>query len=1149
VKTVGAALAVVNETLDWLLPTQGPVRKASFEEDWGLFGGFGEEEFTVGLPNPLKSYDAVVAAVFNAVKKGTKEDLGEANKLFLSTIDRQWSGLTEEQKAAALQKFADGFLQVGVTAAPKVETVFKGMGSGIAVATKKAADKQYGLGIDTSLDLADAEQIAFLAKSQAGYVRDQFGVRAESLSAKAREIVAAGLDEGLDRVALGKRLKDAVGEELGRTEGYFRMVSSVFVARARTWSTLRSFDEAGITAYQFDSVLDEVTSEVCRFMHGRVFPVAASLARMKEAETAEDPEAVVDLQPWPRIWKTPEGQKALMVKQGGQNIALGVIEESAKGKKDDVGSSKALMPHAAMAARGFSQPPLHGHCRSLLLPVFGAPAGRAETPGPDAPPALPPTSGKVLPYVGGATTPVWTPNTLPANLAEMVRPLPKGRDYETPGEMSQALTKLQAAIKAIQSAPPANDWDENSMLAPWGAVPFDVLGKVVPPKASVGGIQISAAKKKPAQDVPLSEIVGPKSAVHKPQLIALLSGDASLAPPGASYVTTPEQWLKWNADPNLIVMAKYQGKYHVIQNGNYASAVGGKAMPGHAANAFAIAHYSGAATMKAHVIDLDAKKPKTPPKPKTPLPAVPPPPAPPKVALGPPVAVGDAANILHEKFGEQGGSNAGGFYRGKDGVERYVKFYDQVDPATKRKVPNPLQAQVEHLSNSIYKDLGFASPESQLFQHNGSLQYSSKLFKGGQTFQQLGGVSKLSKEDAAAFMEGFVGDIMTANWDAAGMSLDNVMKLPDGRVVRIDNGGTFLFRAKNGKKDAVYLNKITEWEGFFNTGLNSSYASIAAKAGYSSADEMADLVKRGLDKVTALKQSAGSWSSYVDRVSPGIPAADRATIIDMLATRHELLLKKVEELSRPKPAPLPKLPGVFAYDPGQFSAVTPRPGLQPADLPESSRLLDVTKEFRAKVGNRYTPKTGPGGTPLDEWERTRDANARKAPLDTQRSVRAFGGSTYTSIRDSEESGAPDTNSRNIQKLFKACDHEQTTVFRGINLPDFVARKFIKAHLEQDTFGMGRVGADGKPSAATTSTSWHPDVAEGFMRGTFGKAPSGTNVQVVYKLRVKTGVGIEVLAVRSEREILLGTHARFRTTGLSWVKGTDRRQLVIEADEI
>lgn len=222
-----------------------------------------------------------------------------------------------------------------------------------------------------------------------------------------------------------------------------------------------------------------------------------------------------------------------------------------------------------------------------------------------------------------------------------------------------------------------------------------------------------------------------------------------------------------------------------------------------------------------------------------------------------------------------GGSNPGGVYRGADGVTRYVKFY--ADPA---------QAAGEHLANQLYLDLGHDAPESGVFPHEGKLAYASIMREGYRTLGEVG----LTPERARAVLDGFLADVLTANWDAVGLVHDNVLfheKFP-GRPLRVDNGGTFLMRAQAGRKPTGVLHQITEWKNFAPGGLNPSYARIFTAAKLRPAD-LIERLRPGLQLVRRVRDQAGGWRAYVAAKVPDLNPTDAATITSMLETRTRLL--------------------------------------------------------------------------------------------------------------------------------------------------------------------------------------------------------------------------------------------------------------------
>jgi len=257
--------------------------------------------------------------------------------------------------------------------------------------------------------------------------------------------------------------------------------------------------------------------------------------------------------------------------------------------------------------------------------------------------------------------------------------------------------------------------------------------------------------------------------------------------------------------------------------------------------------------------------------------------------------VNKLGDVMAEKVGDQRGSNKGGTYRGVDGVDRYVKEY--TDPA---------QASCEHLANKIYADLGMPALNSNVYvdpRTGKPSVYASEILKDVQPLQASG----LTKDKAQKFMRGFGADVLVGNWDAVGMSLDNVVVDKAGNVLRVDNGGSFLMRAKAGRKADALLNQISEVDVFLSD-KNPSYKQVANAAGIYEPAALKDMLKQQVASITALREKHQGWAGYVNANAPGLNAADKAKIIDMLEARTSLLQLKRDELNRPLPAPMTSYP-------------------------------------------------------------------------------------------------------------------------------------------------------------------------------------------------------------------------------------------------
>jgi len=231
------------------------------------------------------------------------------------------------------------------------------------------------------------------------------------------------------------------------------------------------------------------------------------------------------------------------------------------------------------------------------------------------------------------------------------------------------------------------------------------------------------------------------------------------------------------------------------------------------------------------------------------------------------------------QVGEKKGSNPGGMFTGADGVKRYVKFY-----------ANPEQAILEDLTNRIYKDLNIAASSSELFKlPDDKLAYSSTIIDGKKLSHAL------DEHVATKMLDGFAADVLVANWDAVGTGLDNVMVTHGGTPVRIDSGGSLLYRAQGGLKPPHLLNEVTEWENFFAPSKNEYYSGVAKKAGVTSAEQITGLYEQ-VNTIKALHQKYGSWKAYLDKHAPTLDPASAAKVASMLEARTKFLLEKQSKM-------------------------------------------------------------------------------------------------------------------------------------------------------------------------------------------------------------------------------------------------------------
>ncbi len=227
--------------------------------------------------------------------------------------------------------------------------------------------------------------------------------------------------------------------------------------------------------------------------------------------------------------------------------------------------------------------------------------------------------------------------------------------------------------------------------------------------------------------------------------------------------------------------------------------------------------------------------------------------------------------LAHFISGPQGG-NEGGWFKGSDGVLRYIKF-----------PRNPQQSIVECLSNHLYRDLGVYVPQCYIFETDAdgesTIAYASIAIPGYKDYPY-----RPSKQQAEDFMQGFAVDVLTANWDGAGRNcgLDG-----SGRVVRVDQGGSLVYRAMGElKREAQQLN-VSEHQTFFTSNL---FMPTLMAAGVYNWDETARFVNPMIDKIVELRDRFGGWDNYVEKNAPMLDPYLQDMVARMLQARTNWLV-------------------------------------------------------------------------------------------------------------------------------------------------------------------------------------------------------------------------------------------------------------------
>lgn len=284
-----------------------------------------------------------------------------------TALDVDWPAVTPDARSGALADGAGAIADGNEKLLPQLDAVLKVTAPEIVGGTRKNVVRRYDLSIAADTSQRDDRTANYVRTSETMFVRDASGRLVDTFSEKARQIVADGLDRGLGRDDISAELAVAL-EHAARPDVYWDLIANSFANRARNYTQIHSFDEAAIAAYRWDSVMDQVTSTICRFMNGREFRVDRAVKRIADVMALDDPEDIKDTVPWLQMGRQL-GHDVIYFERGGQRHVVANVERSDAGVNDGPGKFDEKMTTAELEKAGVQFPPAHAHCRATVNPV------------------------------------------------------------------------------------------------------------------------------------------------------------------------------------------------------------------------------------------------------------------------------------------------------------------------------------------------------------------------------------------------------------------------------------------------------------------------------------------------------------------------------------------------------------------------------------------------------------------------------------------------------------------------------------------------------------------------------------------------------------------------------------------------------------
>ncbi len=283
-----------------------------------------------------------------------------------------WSDMSTEEFDQAWE-VGQSFLKTAVDkgyglAAPGIKQKIMVELTGLHEGNQKYLQNVHLPRIQTAFNQVDEQVLDSIAEQSGWWIRDSAGDVSEALTKQGRNIVHEGIKNGFGREQIAKNLINGVPgmwDKYGLN--YARTVAASSVSRARSYSEVSSYTEAGISHLEIMAMLDERTTDQCRALDGTIIEVAAAMAHQIEAANVPDPRDIAKVSPFlvPRRNKDT-GAKELFIH--GTDTKFATINRSGQGKLDDRGSVARHMSTKALNKAGITMPPYHHNCRTMTVP-------------------------------------------------------------------------------------------------------------------------------------------------------------------------------------------------------------------------------------------------------------------------------------------------------------------------------------------------------------------------------------------------------------------------------------------------------------------------------------------------------------------------------------------------------------------------------------------------------------------------------------------------------------------------------------------------------------------------------------------------------------------------------------------------------------
>lgn len=256
-------------------------------------------------------------------KKGSKSSRSRKMREIENELKDYLSGKWKEEGTTSLEEVLESIVsgegeltQAEITEALGI--IENRMGQKFGASTGSAVSKilggAYNFGRSTFVSkpiftLVDVKAKAFLTDHNTFWIGEHYGANVgPKIAQTVRETV---IEQGLGRADAANALKEIFTDALGeKSDSYWQVVAANATTKARNFGAVESFVQGGFEEIEILAMLDERTSDICRYMNGKVFKTEWAVSQRDKMMAATSPDLAKLASRWVKyseiVGRTPE---------------------------------------------------------------------------------------------------------------------------------------------------------------------------------------------------------------------------------------------------------------------------------------------------------------------------------------------------------------------------------------------------------------------------------------------------------------------------------------------------------------------------------------------------------------------------------------------------------------------------------------------------------------------------------------------------------------------------------------------------------------------------------------------------------------------------------------------------------------------------